>query len=164
MYVSPVGHGEERELDSRNNPPLFHSILTPAATITDIHDDSVLSASMLVQLYGYKILLTWPATETNRMYFKDCHGTERYVRLEEAIREMAGLKVMILKPGDGVKMEPGKLHAVLSVTNSVISCWEYVDAKWPDDDGIEKGILWELDLIKKCVSAPVPTDDKAEDM
>ena len=165
VYVSPVTHGEELRLESRKDPPLFHSIITPAGNISDIHDDSVISTSMLVQLYGYKVLLSWPGTQTNREYFKDCHGTDHDLRLFEAIERMPeGFKVTILKPCVGVKLDPGMIHAVMSPTNSAIGCWEYVDAQWLDGEEIKQGGLWELGLIKKRAGAELPTDQKAKDM
>ena len=42
VYISPVTHGEELSLEKRNDPPLFHSIITSAGKVIDIHDDSVI--------------------------------------------------------------------------------------------------------------------------
>jgi len=165
VYVSPVTHGEKVGLAVRNDPPLFHSIITPAGTITDIHDDSVISGSFLVQLYGYKVLLSWPGSPINREFFKDCHGTDHDLRLLEAIERMSeGLKVTILKPGIGVELLPGMIHAVLSPTNSAIGCWEYVNAQWLDSNEIKEGGLWELKLLAKRAAAELPSDEKTEDM
>jgi len=74
------------------------------------------------------------------------------------------LKVTILSPGVGVKLWPGMIHAVLSPNNSAIACWEYVDAQWLENDDIEKGGLWELDLLGKRERAKLPVDEKVENM
>ena len=164
VFISPVGNGDELPLRDRNNRPLFHSILTPAGTISDIHDDGVLLASLLVQLYGIKVLFTWEGTEANREYFRESHGTTHHLRLGEAISKMMdGFKVTILNPGDAVKMESGMIHAVVSLTNSAIGCWEYVDARWFDSNDIRKGAEWVLDLIKSR-GKPLPSDEKPEIM
>jgi len=161
VYVSPVTHGEKVDC---NSDPLFHSIITPAGTITDIHDDSVISASFLVQLYGYKVFFSWPGSPNNREFFKDCHGRDHDLRLLEAIERMSGLKVTILKPGIGMELLLGMIHAVLSPTNSAIGCWEYVNAQWLDSDEIKEGGLWELNLLAKRAAAKLPVDQKTEDM
>jgi len=165
VYISPVTHGEELSPEKRADPPLLHSIFTPAGKITDIHDDSVISASMLVQLYGYKVLLSWPGSQTNRDYFGDFHGVVGHdLQILEAVERMSGLKVTILSPGVGVKLWPSMIHAVLSPNNSAIACWEYVDAQWLENDDIEKGGLWELDLLAKRARAELRVDEKVENM
>ena len=165
VYISPITHGVELSLEKRNDPPLLHSIITPAGKIADIHDDSVISASMLVQLYGYKVLLSWPGSLTNRDYFGDLHGVVGHdLQILTAIERMSELKVTILSPGVGVKLWPGMIHAVLSPNNSAIACWEYVDAQWLENDDIEKGGLWELGLLAQHARAELPVDEKAENM
>ena len=161
IYVSPVGNGDELPLENWSNDPLFHVIMTPAATISDIHDDSMLSASFLVQIYGEKILFTWPASETNRKFFSECHGTKHGLKLREAIEKMTdGFRVTILYPGFGVKIDPGMIHAVVSISNSVIGCWEFVDAKWLKDSPIEGSSEWELNLFKNRDRLPNDDDPK----
>jgi len=56
------------------------------------------------------------------------------------------------------------IHAVLSPNNSAIACWEYVDAQWLENDDIEKGGLWELDLLAKRARAELRVDEKVEKM
>lgn len=105
VYISPVTHGEELSLENRNDPPLLHSIITPAGKIIDIHDDSVISASLLFLLYGYKVLLTWPGSQTNREYFGDFHDIMGHdLQVLEAIDRMSGLKMTILSPGVEVEL------------------------------------------------------------
>jgi hypothetical protein len=165
VYISPVTHGEELNPENRNDPPLLHSIITPAGKITDIRDDSVISASLLFLLYGYKVLLTWPGSHTNREYFGDFHGVVGHdLQVLEAIDRMSGLKVTILSPGIGVELWPGMIHAVLSPRNSAIACWEFVKAQWLENDDIEKGGLWELDLLAGRARAELPVDEKVEKM
>jgi len=48
-------------------------------------------------------------------------------------------EITILKPGDAIKLEPGMIHVVFSLTNSAGGRWEYVDAKWFDSRVREKG-------------------------
>jgi len=120
---------------------------------------------MLVQLYGYKVLLSWPGSQTNRDYFGDFHGVVGHdLQILEAVERMSGLKVTILSPGVGVKLWPSMIHAVLSPNNSAIACWEYVDAQWLENDDIEKGGLWELDLLAKRARAELRVDEKVENM
>ena len=74
-----------------------------------------------MQLYGYKVLLSWPGSQTNRDYFERFHdimGND--LQIVEAIERMSELKVTILSPGVGVKLWPGMIHAVLSPNNSAI--------------------------------------------
>jgi hypothetical protein len=148
VFVSPVGNGDELSTQDRNEAPLFHFIMTPAATITDIHDDGGLSASWLVQLYGTKVLFSWPGTELNRKHFKDSHAREHGLRVREAIENLEGFKLNILNPGNAVRIDPGMIHAVVSPTNSAIGCWEYVDAKWLDSNDIREEAEWLLGLIR----------------
>jgi hypothetical protein len=163
-FVSPVGNGHKLLLEDRKDWPLFHSILTPAGNVTDIHDDGVLSASLLVQVYGTKVLFTWPGSEANREYFRDSHGTAHHLRLGDAISKMTdGFKVTILNPLDAVKMEPGMIHAVVSPTNSAIGCWEYVNTTWLDSDDIRAGAEWALGLIKSR-ERPLLSDEMPENM
>jgi hypothetical protein len=56
-FVSPIGNGHKLLLENRKDWLLFHSILIPARNITDIHDDGVLSASLLVHVYRTKFCL-----------------------------------------------------------------------------------------------------------
>ena len=150
-------------LEHWTNDPLFHTIMSPVGSVTDAHDDGVLQTGLLVQVYGEKILFTWEPTEANRKYLSGCHGTEHGLKLKGAIERMAdGFKVNILKPGVGVKMAPGMIHAIISTTNSAIGCWEYVDAKWLDDHKIEEGVEWEVGLIKSRKA--LPTDVRPENM
>jgi len=162
VYISPVTHGEELSPEKRADPPLLHSIFTPARKITDIHDDSVISVSMLVHFMAIR---SWPGSQTNHDYFGDFHGVVGHdLQILEAVERMSGLKVTILSPGVGVKLCPSMIHAVLSPNNSAIACWEYVDAQWLENDDIEKGGLWELDLLAKRARAELPVDEKAEKM
>jgi hypothetical protein len=165
VFISPVTHGEKLGVENRNDRPLFHSIMTIAGNITDIHDDSAISTSMLANLYGIKILLSWPGSRTNRKYFRNCYGTTHDLRVLDAIKKMPeGFKVTILRPGIGVTLDPGMIHAVISPTNSAIGCWEYVDAQWLDSDDILEGGLWELEMLKERASGELPIDEKTKEM
>ena len=149
VFLSPVGNGDTLSLDERKERALFHSILSPAGSITDIHDDGVLWGSLLVQLYGTKVIFSWPGTDANRKYFERAHGTQHHLRLSEAVLKMPdGFKLTILNPGVAVVMDPGMIHAVVSPTNSAIGSWEYVDARWLQDDHIREGTEWLLALVK----------------
>lgn len=168
VFLSPVGNGDELPFDSGNEPPCFHSILTPAGTVTDIHCDSEIAASLLVQLYGTKVLFSWPGTKANRDYFQKSYGTEHHLRLPEAVSKMIeGFRLTILNPGDALVLKPGMIHAVVSPDNSAIGCWEYVDAKWLDSSdstaGIFNGARWLLDLVGSR-GAQLPTDETKEQM
>ena len=157
VFISPVGNCDEFSPNTTDDEPLFHSVITPATTISDIHDDGVLIATLLAQLYGAKLLFTWPATTANRKFFRDYHGRDHFLVLGDAISKMDGLKLTFLNPGDGVKLDPGMIHAVISLTNSAIGCWEYVDAEWFDTEEIQQGTEWLLDLIKTR-QQPLPNE------
>ena len=149
VYVSPVRNGDELREEFRTNDRPIHYTMSPAGSIMDVHSHNVLSAIILVQLYGEKILLTWETTEANRIFFSNCQRTEHSLSLRTAIERMPdGFKANILKPGVGVKLEPGMMHAVIYTTNSAIGHWEYVDAKWLETRKIEDGVKWEVGLIK----------------
>jgi len=104
-------------------------VITRATTVSDIHDDGVLIANLLVQLYGVKVLFSWPGTTGNRKFFHDYHGRDHFLVLGDIISKMDGLEPTFLNPGDGVNLEPGMIHAVISRTNWAIGSWEYVDAE-----------------------------------
>jgi hypothetical protein len=165
VFISPVLTGDELSPTRNDKEPLFHSIYTPAGTITDIHDDGVLNAAVLVQLYGTKGLFTWPGTAANRAFFADSHGSTPPLRLREAGNNMPdGFKLTILKPGIAVNLDPGMIRAVISPVNSAIGSWDYVDAKWlgADQSKVKEGAKWALDLAK-IREDPLPNDaDPAE--
>jgi hypothetical protein len=149
VFLSPVGNGHKLPAEMRKERPLFHTILTPAGTITDIHDDSPMVGTLLVVVRGKKVIFSWPGTDANRKYFKDAHGVEHFLRLPEAVSKMPdGFKLTILNPGDALAMPPGTIHAVLSPINSAISCWEYVNAEWLGDDEIQEGAEWVLGVLR----------------
>jgi len=142
-----------------HDPPLFHTIMTSAGTIIDIHDDGVLATSLHVQVHGTKLLFIWPGTQCNRKFFHVSHTTEHPLRLREAISEMGDeFKLTILNAGTTVHLEPGRIHAVVSPGNSTIACCEYVDAKMRDSAHIKEGVKWILDLIKTRRN-PLPNDE-----
>lgn len=164
VFISPVGNGEELPLASKDELPCFHSIITPAGTITDVHCDCDIAASLLVQLYGTKVLFSWPGTKANRDYFQHSVGIDHHLRLPEAVSKMTeGFKFTILKPGDAVVLEPGMIHAVVSPENSAIGCWEYVDEKWFDNDDIKEGAEWIVNSIKSR-GPQLPTDESKEEI
>jgi len=58
------------------------------------------------------------------------------------------MKVTILSAGDGVVMQLGMIHAVISPTMSAIAGWEFVDSAWLKDDNIKAAGVWEVEMIK----------------
>ena len=140
VFISPVGNCDEFCSNSMDDQPLFHSTFTPAGTITDIHSDGVLCSSVLGQPYRTKLSFTWPSTTVNRTLFGNYHGGEHSLLLCSAMAETVNdFELTILKPGDAIKLEPGMIHVVFSLTNSAGGRWEYVDAKWFDSRVREKG-------------------------
>src|SRR2546423_14971877 len=85
-----------------------------SGTITDIHQDGSITASVLFVTLGTKVLLTWPNTAENLQFYQPYYEANHGLITCEAIQQLSGLKVNVLKEGIGVKMEPGMLHAVIS--------------------------------------------------
>jgi hypothetical protein len=79
--------------------------MTPAGTITYIHDDGLSGASFVFVILGVKILLAWPGIENNRLYFSAYSHSQHLFILEDEIERLSGMKVTILRAGDGVVMD-----------------------------------------------------------
>lgn len=105
VFVSPVCMGCKLPSDHRRKPPLFHTIIKPAGTLIDVHDDGSLTANVLIQVVGHTIILSWPRTDTNQRFFGPFHCTQHPFILSRALDSMTGLKVTILNPGMGVVMD-----------------------------------------------------------
>ena len=76
--------------------------------------------------------------------------------LVEAIENMTGLRVSVLFRGEGIYIGPGVPHAVISINNSAISGWDYVDSNWIDDDTVRMRMGWEHDLMRDRKTQEVP--------
>src|SRR5690348_12376301 len=67
-----------RDAIGQNKEPSLSSTLTPAGTITDIHQDGSITAAALFVKLGTKVLLTWPPTPDNlefyTSYYEAQHG------------------------------------------------------------------------------------------
>src|SRR5947207_594795 len=62
----------------QNQERRLSSIVTPAGTITDIHQDRSITGTVLFVTLGTKVLLTWPPTPDNlefyEPYYEAQHG------------------------------------------------------------------------------------------
>ena len=67
-----------RDDGRQNQEPRLSSTVTPAGTITDIHQDGSITATVLFVTLGTKVLLTWPPTPDNldfyEPYYEAQHG------------------------------------------------------------------------------------------
>src|SRR5947207_3277229 len=59
-----------RDDGSEEPSPHLSSVVTPAGTITDIHQDGSIIAAVLFVTLGTKVLLTWPATPENLDFYE----------------------------------------------------------------------------------------------
>ena len=166
VFVSPVAQGTTLSDDNSDSPSYFSTIATPAGTIIDICDNCILTASALIVVVGEKLLFTWPNTPENREYYKTHHGTQNSFALLQAIDRMSGLKATVLRKGEGVIMERGMIHVVLSPVNSAVSRWIFVDSKWLEEghEAILSDMKWELDLFKTRKQHPVSIDQPSNSM
>ena len=166
VFVSSIAQDSTLFDDNCDDPPYFSTIATPAGTITDMHDDCILTASALIIVLGEKLLFTWPNTPDNREYYKNHHGTQNSFALLQAIDRMTRLKATMLRKKEGVIMKRGMIHAVLSPVNSAVSGWVFVDSKWLEEghEAILSDMNWELDLFEKREQHPVSIDQSSTSM
>ena len=130
--------------------PRLTSTLSPAGSITDPHIDGTGSGLLLVQLFGTKVLFTWPASPENLKWMNDRHGIKRGpLKLFQAIDEMSQMCVTVLTAHKSVELAPGMIHAVMSPNNSAIAGWDFVNARWLLSGDVQRQMLWEADLARK---------------
>jgi hypothetical protein len=135
--------------DPKSEPRLTTTI-SPAGSITDPHIDGTGSGLFLVQLFGTKLLFTWPATSENLRWMDDRHGIKRGpLKLLNAIDEMSEMCVTPLTAHQTVELAPGMIHAVMSPNNSAIAGWDFVNARWLESHDVQRQMLWETHLAKK---------------
>ena len=56
------------------------------------------------------------------------------------------MKVLILFYEEGIYISPGFPHAVISINNSTVSGWAYVDSNWIDDNTVRIRMGWEHEI------------------
>lgn len=138
-----------RPMDIGNRPKLTTTI-SPAGSITDPHIDGTGSGAFLFQLFGTKLLFTWPASSENLEWMNTQHGIKKGpLKLSQAIEEMSQMCVTGLTSHQGVILDPGMIHAVMSPNNSAIAGWDFVNATWMDSGDVERQMLWEAGLARK---------------
>jgi len=101
------------------NPDLSMAVTT-AGHITEVHQDGIWDASILIQLLGEKIIFTWPPTPTNLNLAAKCHRSDKSWLLN-AIQHLEEGKMTHLTPGCKIFLPQGELHAVLSLTPSALA-------------------------------------------
>jgi hypothetical protein len=135
--------------DPGSNPRLTTTI-TPAGSITDPHVDGTGSGLFLFQLFGTKILFTWPASSHNLEWLEAIHGIKRGpLRLSNAVKEMTQMCITVLTRKQSVVLAPGMIHAVMSPNNSAISGWDFVKAEWLATGDVQRQMVWEAKMVNK---------------
>jgi hypothetical protein len=138
------------DFNNVNGPPHITTTISPAGSITDPHIDGSGSGAALCQLFGTKLVLTWPASSENLKWMEDRHGIkEGPLKLLSALDEMSDMRVTTLFASQCMILDPGAIHAVLSLDNSAISSCDFVDATWLESDNVERQMLWEAELVNK---------------
>ena len=144
ICVRPVNFGD------LNSEPKLTTTISPAGSITDPHIDGTGSGLFLVQLFGTKLLFTWPASSENLQWMDDRHGIKKGpLKLLKAIDEMSGMHVTPLTAHQSVELAPGMIHAVMSPNNSAIAGWDFVNATWLESHNVQRQMLWEAGLAKR---------------
>jgi hypothetical protein len=138
------------DLTDEFSKPRLTTTLSPAGSITDPHIDGTGSGLLLLQLFGTKILFTWPASSENLKWMNDRHGIKKGpLKLLQAIDELTEMCVNVLNAHESVELAPGMIHAVMSPNNSAIAGWDFVNARWLLSKDVERQMLWESGLAKK---------------
>jgi hypothetical protein len=124
--------------------------ISPDGSITDPHIDGTGSGLILLELFGTKILFTWPASAENLRWMNDQHGVKRGpLKLLRAIDELSAMRVNVLTEHKSVELTPGMIHAVMSASNSAIAGWDFINARWLSSDDVSRQMLWEVDLAER---------------
>jgi hypothetical protein len=124
--------------------------ISPAGSITDPHIDGTGSGLLLLELFGTKVLFTWPASTENLRWMDNQHGIKRGpLKLLRAMDEMSQMCVNVLTAHKSVELAPGMIHAVISPNNSAISGWDFINARWLLSSDVQRQMLWEVALAKK---------------
>ncbi|KAB7506019.1 Lysine-specific demethylase 8 [Armadillidium nasatum] len=115
--------------------PVMNAWIGPEGTITPLHHDP--DHNILVQVYGHKLLLIFPESDTQFLYpFDDTilNNTSQ-INLEEVASKPELLETrpllknakgyyLILSPGDALYIPPKWWHYVRSLSNSIsVSFW-----------------------------------------
>ena len=138
------------ESPNSNSGPRLTTTLSPIGSISDPHIDGCGTGLYLVQLFGEKILFTWPASASNLRWMEDRHGIKRGpLKLLEAMDELSGMSVNLLQKFESVELEPGMIHAVISLSHSAIAGWDFVNASWLENMNLQRQMLWEAGMAKK---------------
>ena len=144
VVVRPV------DIHNPDSGPRLTTTVSPIGSISDPHIDGCGSGLFLVQLFGEKLLFTWPASELNLKWMEARHGIKRGpLKLLVALDELEGLSVILLQPNNTVALEPGMIHAVMSLSNSAIAGWDFVKASWLLDKDLERQMSWEAGMAKR---------------
>lgn len=128
----------------------FHSVITPAASLTGPRCKNSGSAHIVLQTYGTKLVMWWDCSAEVIKEYEKIHCTQKEDRnCLSAVLHWPGLHWAILEVGDYVVIEPGQVHAVLSPVNSALSGWSFVASKWLRDGILKERMEWEMDLVEK---------------
>jgi hypothetical protein len=133
-----------------NSGPKLTTTLSPIGSISDPHIDGCGTGLFLVQLFGEKLLFTWPASTHNLQWMEDRHGIKRGpLKLLDALDELSGMSVNMLHKFESVELEPGMIHAVMSLSPSAIAGWDFANILWLENSDLKRQMLWEAGMAKK---------------
>jgi hypothetical protein len=138
------------ESPNSNSGPKLTTTISPIGSISDPHIDGCGTGLFLVQLFGEKLLLTWPASAHNLQWMEDRHGIKRGpLKLLDAIDELTGMSVNLLHKFESVELEPGMIHAVMSLSPSAIAGWDFANTSWLNNSDLARQMLWEAGMAKR---------------
>ena len=144
VVVRPV------DIQNPDSGPRLTTTISPVGSISDPHIDGCGSGLFLVQLFGEKLLFTWPATVRNLEWMEDRHGIKRGpLKLLSALQILEGMSITLLQKNDAVELEPGMIHAVMSLSSSGIAGWDFAKASWLLNKDLQRQMLWEAGMAKK---------------
>jgi len=150
-------------LDS-DGQPFMESIMTPAGHITCPHIDHCGVGSAIVEVLGVKVVFAWAPNLNNLRWMAQRHMVTRPKDLLEAVENMSELRVWVLFRGEGIYIDPGVPHAVISINNSAVSGWDYVDSNWLDDNTVKMRMGWEHDLMRDRKAQDIPFFESIEEI
>lgn len=142
--------------------PDMNTAVTPAGSITSLHEDGKGAGQILVVMYGWKVLMWWEDSDELREKYRPYHATTKGDMIVAAVRNWPGLKWACMGPRDYIEMKPGCIHAVITPVNSAISGWAFIQPEWVTDGTLRSGMNEELSILWERIEARSEDDDNLE--
>jgi hypothetical protein len=131
--------------------PKFNSVCSPPGAITDPHIDAPGIGILVIHVTGQKLWLLWPPTPHNLGWMANHNDDAHPPYLTSALHHLTDLTVVLLTPGNRMKMKPGTIHAVLSLDTSAHLA---LDVCAKDDFRLAKSTMqWEIGWLKRMASS-----------